>query len=123
MLGWTPIPCGIFILRAPPGSGGAPGRSQHHFLEESAGGCSLEPVSYVALQPSYYQMFQPEGAWHAGAEGWSVAPYPGWGQNPALVGPKRLGVEGISDLASPGYWPVWVGAALLAGFVVYKVSK
>jgi len=54
-------------------------------------------MSYVALNPSYYQMFQPEGAWHAGAEGWSVAPYPGWGQNPNLVGPKRLAIEGLGD--------------------------
>jgi len=54
-------------------------------------------MSYVALNPSYYQMFQPESAWHSGAEGWSVAPYPGWGQNPNLVGPKRLGVEGLGD--------------------------
>lgn len=54
-------------------------------------------MSYVAIKPSYYQMFQPESAWHAGAEGWSVAPYPGWGQNPNLVGPKRLAVEGLGD--------------------------
>lgn len=40
-------------------------------------------------------MLQPTSAWHPGAEGWSVAPYPGWGENPALVGPKRLGVEGL----------------------------
>lgn len=40
-------------------------------------------------------MFQPEGAWHAGAPGWSEAPYPGWGENPNLVGPKRLAVEGL----------------------------
>jgi hypothetical protein len=52
-------------------------------------------VSYVAIKPSYFQMLQPESAWHPGAEGWSVAPYPGWGENPALVGPKRLGVEGL----------------------------
>ena len=52
-------------------------------------------MSYVALNPSYYQMLQPTSAWHPGAEGWSVAPYPGWGENPALVGPKRLGVEGL----------------------------
>lgn len=52
-------------------------------------------VSYVALNPSYYQMLNPEGPWHAGAPGWSTAPVPGWGQNPALVGPKRLGVEGL----------------------------
>jgi len=52
-------------------------------------------VSYVALNTSYYQMLNPESAWHAGAEGWSMAPVPGWGENPALVGPKRLGVEGL----------------------------
>ena len=45
-------------------------------------------------------MLQPESAWHPGAEGWSVAPYPGWGQNPALVGPKRLGVEGLGVTVS-----------------------
>lgn len=52
-------------------------------------------VSYVALKPSYYQMLNPESAWHPGAPGWSTAPVPGWGQNPALVGPARLAVEGI----------------------------
>lgn len=52
-------------------------------------------MSYVALKPSYYQMLNPEGPWHAGAPGWSVAPVPGWGQNPALVGPSRLAVEGL----------------------------
>ncbi len=52
-------------------------------------------MSYVAVNPSFYQMFQPEGAWHAGAPGWSEAPYPGWGENPNLVGPKRLAVEGL----------------------------
>lgn len=57
-------------------------------------------MSYVKLNPSYYQMFQPESAWHSGAEGWSVAPYPGWGQNPNLVGPKRLAVEGLGDDAT-----------------------
>jgi len=52
-------------------------------------------VSYVALNPSYYRMLQPGDPWHAGAEGWSVAPVPGWGQNPALVGPSMLAVEGL----------------------------
>lgn len=52
-------------------------------------------MSYVALKPSYYQMLQPESPWHPGAPGWSTAPVPGWGQNPALVGPRRLGVEGL----------------------------
>lgn len=59
-------------------------------------------MSYVKLNPSYYQMLQPESAWHPGAEGWSVAPYPGWGQNPALVGPKRLGVEGLGLTVTTG---------------------
>lgn len=52
-------------------------------------------MSYVALNPSYYQMLNPEGAWHPGADGWSVAPVPGWGENPALVGPKRMAVHGL----------------------------
>ncbi len=52
-------------------------------------------MSYVALNPSYYQMLNPEGAWHPGAEGWSVAPYPGWGENTALVGPKQLAIHGL----------------------------
>jgi len=57
-------------------------------------------VSYVKLNPSYYQMLNPESPWHPGAPGWSVAPYPGWGENPNLVGPKRLGVEGLGlDIA------------------------
>lgn len=72
-------------------------------------------VSYVKLHPSYYQMFQPESAWHAGAEGWSVAPYPGWGQNPALVGPKRLGVEGLGEVSGTA---IVVGqVALMAGIL------
>lgn len=52
-------------------------------------------MSYVALKPSYYQMLNPESPWHPGAPGWSVAPVPGWGENPALVGPKRLALEGL----------------------------
>lgn len=54
-------------------------------------------MSYVALKPSYYQMLNPESAWHPGAPGWSTAPVPGWGENPALVGPARLGVEGLGE--------------------------
>ncbi len=52
-------------------------------------------MSYVAINSSYYQMNNPESAWHAGSSGWSMAPVPGWGVNPAQVGPKRLGVEGL----------------------------
>ncbi len=90
-------------------------------------------MSYVKLNPSYYQMFQPEGAWHAGAEGWSVAPYPGWGENPALVGPKRLGVEGLGldvsaacdcsgDKALGAIGGVVFGG-ITAGLIVYLMGK
>lgn len=60
-------------------------------------------------------MLQPESAWHAGAEGWSVAPYPGWGSNPALVGPKRLGVEGLGEMSGAGI--VVAQIALMAGVI------
>lgn len=81
-------------------------------------------MSYVALNPSYYQMLQPESAWHPGAEGWSVAPYPGWGENPALVGPKRLGVEGLgADVSiatdcSSGRAAAVLGGVVLGGSIV-----
>ncbi len=82
-------------------------------------------MSYVALKPSYYQMFQPESAWHAGAEGWSVAPYPGWGQNPALVGPKRLAVEGLGDDTDTMRTGLVLMSLLGVGLVatVYLISK
>ncbi len=57
-------------------------------------------MSYVALKPRYYQMLNPESPWHPGAPGWSTAPVPGWGENPALVGPPRLAVEGLGEGAA-----------------------
>ena len=83
-------------------------------------------MSYVALNPSYYQMHQPESAWHAGAPGWSEAPYPGWGENPNLVGPRRLAVEGLGDTPAVAYAPLVVGGLLLAAFVgavIYEARK
>lgn len=79
-------------------------------------------MSYVKLNPSFYQMLQPESAWHPGAEGWSTAPYPGWGENPALVGPARLGVEGLGldvaiDCTSDRVKAV-LGGAVLGGAIV-----
>ena len=52
-------------------------------------------MSYQTVTPEFYQMFTPGTPWHAGAEGWSVAPVPGWGDNPNLVGPPLLAVEGL----------------------------
>lgn len=79
-------------------------------------------MSYVKLNPSYYQMLNPESPWHPGAEGWSVAPYPGWGENPNLVGPKRLGVEGLGiDIAVTSDRPDCSGDKQMAaagGFVI-----
>ncbi len=82
-------------------------------------------MSYVALNPSYYQMFQPEGAWHAGAPGWSEAPYPGWGENPNLVGPKRLGVEGLGALDDSTTMKLGMGlmAALGLGLIAFVATR
>lgn len=91
-------------------------------------------MSYVALNPSYYQMLQPDSAWHPGAPGWSVAPYPGWGENPALVGPKRLGVEGLGvtisvegeSCAADRRTGVLIGAGIggvIVGLFAYLRSK
>jgi hypothetical protein len=52
-------------------------------------------MSYSELKPEYYRMFQPDSPWHAGSEGWSTAPWPGWGRNPNLVGQSRVGVNGL----------------------------
>lgn len=70
-------------------------------------------------------MFQPEGAWHAGAPGWSVAPYPGWGENPNLVGPKRLGVEGLGALDDATTMKLGMGlmAALGIGLIVFVATR
>ena len=60
-------------------------------------------MSYAAIKPEYYRMFQPDSPWHAGSEGWSTAPWPGWGRNPNLVGPQRLAVEGLGAYYAPEY--------------------
>lgn len=81
-------------------------------------------MSYVALNPSFYQMFQPEGAWHAGAPGWSEAPYPGWGENPNLVGPKRLGVEGLGmDDTTTAKLGMGLMAVLGIGLIAFVATR
>ena len=52
-------------------------------------------MSYAEIKPEYYTMLQPQSPWHPGSEGWFHAPWPGWGENPNLVGPARLAVEGV----------------------------
>lgn len=60
-------------------------------------------MSYSEIKPEYYRMFQPDSPWHAGAPGWKDAPWPGWGRNPNLVGPPRLGVGGLGAYYAPEY--------------------
>ena len=52
-------------------------------------------MSYAALTPDFYRLRVPDSPWHAGAPGWASAPWPGWGENPNLVGPPRLAVNGL----------------------------
>lgn len=49
-------------------------------------------MSYIEVPENFYQMLEPETPWHAGAKGWTKAPWVTWGNNPNLVGPPRLGV-------------------------------
>lgn len=47
-------------------------------------------MSYLPITPTFYEMRQPNTPFHAGAPGWSQAPWPSWGNNPVLRGPARL---------------------------------
>lgn len=57
-------------------------------------------MSYVNIEPGYYQMLQPNSVYHPGGSGWSTAPVPGWGENPNLVGPPRLAVGALGGCGS-----------------------
>ena len=57
-------------------------------------------MSYVNIEPGYYQMLQPDSVYHPGGSGWSTAPVPGWGENPNLVGPPRLAVGALGGCGS-----------------------
>ncbi len=57
-------------------------------------------MSYVNIEPGYYQMLQPDSVYHPGGPGWSTAPVPGWGENPNLVGPPLLAVNGLGGCSS-----------------------
>lgn len=60
-------------------------------------------MSYAEIKPQYYRMHQPDSPWHAGSPGWSTAPWPSFMPNPNLVGPPRLGVEGLGAYFKPVY--------------------
>lgn len=59
-------------------------------------------MSYVNIEPGYYQMLQPDSVYHPGGSGWSTAPVPGWGENPNLVGPPLLAVNGLGCTSCKG---------------------
>jgi hypothetical protein len=46
---------------------------------------------YEVIPPATYRALQPDDLTHAGSEGWTHAPVPGWGINPDRVGPRMLG--------------------------------
>lgn len=52
-------------------------------------------MSYAAIGPDVYRVYQPDTPWHPGAKGWYSAPVPGWGQNPNLLDRKRYAVQGL----------------------------
>lgn len=63
-------------------------------------------MSYETIKPDWYRIHQPDGPYHAGATGWSQAPWPGWGENPNLIGPRMLAVNGFGDdMLLPGEKP------------------
>lgn len=46
---------------------------------------------YEAVPSNFYPHMRPDSVTHAGSPGWSQSPVPGWGANPARVGPPTLG--------------------------------
>ncbi len=54
-------------------------------------------MSYDRTNPSYYQTYVPGTPFHAGAPGWTAAPWPTWGDNPNLAGRARLATDGLGQ--------------------------
>ena len=67
-------------------------------------------------------MFQADSPWHAGAPGWKTAPWPGWGENPNLVGPPRLAVDGLGAYHAPKYETPIAGLGASCGCSAKPVS-
>lgn len=81
-------------------------------------------MSYEAVQPTFYQFKVPGTPWQTGAPGWSVAPVPGWGQNPNQVGPPRIAVNGPGDdPLKPVVQLATLGVLVLAGVMLWKYGK
>jgi hypothetical protein len=54
-------------------------------------------MSYVNTSRPYYEQFQIDTPLEEGTMGWSRAPWPGWGQNANLIGPKQIAVGSSPD--------------------------
>jgi hypothetical protein len=52
-------------------------------------------MSYENINQSYYETFQQGTPFHAGAPGWTKAPWPTWGENPNMAGRSTLAVNGL----------------------------
>lgn len=57
-------------------------------------------MSYDRVNPTYYQTFQQDTPFHAGAPGWSTAPWVTWGDNPNLAGRRRLATDGLGTIVA-----------------------
>jgi hypothetical protein len=52
-------------------------------------------MSYAAIQPPVYAVYQPDQPWHPGSSGWSRPYIPGWAQNPNLLDRHRYAIQGL----------------------------
>lgn len=57
-------------------------------------------MSYDRVNPTYYRTFQPDTPFHAGAPGWTAAPWVTWGENPNLAGRRRLATDGLGKVVA-----------------------
>lgn len=57
-------------------------------------------MSYDHVNPTYYQTFQQGTPFHAGAPGWTKAPFPTWGDNPNMAGRRRLATDGLGRVVA-----------------------
>ncbi len=103
-------------------------------------------MSYLGVNPGWYQMTAPDTVLSAGGKDWSSAPWVTWGANPNTVGGSRLAVgvfgetKPVTGLLDPSLVAaaqppqtqsrgllvtggLFVAAAALIGTVVYMVKK
>jgi hypothetical protein len=103
-------------------------------------------MSYLGVNPGWYQMTAPDTVLSAGSKGWSEAPWVDWGDNPNTAGGPRLAVgafgetKPVTGLLDPSLVAaaqpaqakssgllvtggLFLAAAALIGAAVYMVKK